>query len=258
MKLFRGWLLGQLALVAATQVQAALLVGAAANLTQVLDPLAAAFREEHPGAQVELVLGASGTLYAQIRHGAPLDVFLSADTEYPKRLADAGLADPKTLVVFARGRLAFWSTRHAFEGCSLESALRDPTLKRIAYANPATAPYGVAARRVLERVGLWDPCPFQLVTGENIAQTAQFVESGNADAGFVALSLLRSPKLKTRGSYLLVPESWHEPLEHAAVLTVRGSTRPEARAFLGFLSTPRARRILADFGYETAGERPGS
>lgn len=250
MNVSRRHLLGVFfALVLVVRLAAGVTVGAAANLTYVLEPLAEAFRKQHPDVRLETVIGASGTLYAQVKHGAPYDVFLSADVEYPRRLAEEGLAEKASYVVFARGRLAFWSVRHPLAGADLERLLHDGRFQRIALANPTTAPYGQAAREVLKRLKLWDAASPQHVTGENIAQTAQFVESGNADAGFVALSLLRSPKLANKGEYVLVPEDWHAPLDHAAVLTRRGASNEDARAFLQFLATPEAKKVLDAYGY---------
>jgi molybdate transport system substrate-binding protein len=132
---------------------------------------------------------------------------------------------------------------------SVASAVRDPAVQKLAIANVETAPYGRATKQVLEKLGAWTDAQPKLVTGENISQTAQFVETGNADAGFVALSLVMSPKLKDKGRWLEVDASLHAPLEQGAVLTNRGSTNPAAAEYLAFLGSPAAKKILQAFGY---------
>lgn len=233
----------------AGQVRADVTVAAAANLTYALDSLNAAFAVEHRGVEVKTVTGASGTLFAQMKGGAPYDVFLSADVDYPRALAEAKLADASSLVVFAKGRLVFWYPRSQIQGSSLADVLASPDLKKIALANPQTAPYGRAAKQVLERLGVWKADSPRWVYGENISQTAQFVESGNADAGFVALALLRSPKFKGTVQHIDIPDDWHEPLDHAGVITSHGKDNPDARAFLTFLRGSAARKVWVQFGY---------
>lgn len=237
--------LGLSGLHAASQVT----VAAAANLVYVLESLKSEFKAAHPDISLETITGASGNLFAQTKSGAPYDVFLSADVDYPRKLIEAGLADPSTLSIFARGRLVFWSGHSPVAERDLSATLSDPEMKKIALANPKTAPYGRAAQQVLERLGAWKPDSTRWVYGENISQTAQFVESGNADGGFVALSLVLSPRLKGKASYLEIPESWHEPLDHAGVITLHGKDKAEARLFLSFLREPAARRVLVRFGY---------
>ncbi|MBW8781078.1 MAG: molybdate ABC transporter substrate-binding protein [Verrucomicrobia bacterium] len=224
-------------------------VAAAANFTYALDALNAAFRKAQPDIEVVTLTGASGSLFAQIQHGAPIDVFLSADLDYPKKLIQAGGADASTLATFATGRLVLWTTRSQLVFTDLSSALDDPRLRHLAIANPKTAPYGRAAQEVLLALKRWDDLAPRLVIGENISQTAQFVETGNADAGFVALSFVLSPKLKDKGRYLEIPASLHAPLEHGAVLTTRGATGTAARRYLLFLRSPEARAVLQSQGY---------
>jgi molybdate transport system substrate-binding protein len=224
-------------------------VAAAANLVYVLEPLNAAFLKQNPNVQVTAEIGASGSLVAQIKNGAPYDVFLSADLDYPRKLVQAGGGDKASLVVFARGQLVLWTTRQGISLASVDSVVRNPAVQKLAIANPETAPYGRAATEVLSRLGLSGVAKPKLVFGENITQTAQFVSSGNADAGFVALSLVLSPKLKEKGRWLEVHGGLYPPLEQGAVLTERGSANPAARQYLRFLLGPEARKILSDFGY---------
>lgn len=233
----------------ATAPQPRVSVAAAANLVYAIEALQADFQALHPGVGVTVATGASGSLVAQITHGAPYDVFLSADLAYPQALLVSGAAAPGSLRTFAAGRLVLWTTRAELPLEPLAQALRAPGLHRLAIANTTSAPYGRAAREVLQALGLWAEMQPRLVVGENITQTAQFVETGGADAGLVALSLVRSPRLAPHGRWVLVPASLHAPLTHAAVLTRRGADNPAAAAFLAYLSSAPARRILEQFGY---------
>lgn len=224
-------------------------IASAANFVYVLEALKTEFQAAHPDISIETVTGASGSLFAQVKSGAPYDLFLSADVDYPRQLIAADLADATSLTVFARGRLVFWSNYPGPTDRELEEVLRDPRLKKIALANPRNAPYGRAAKQVLERLGEWAPDSLRWVYGENVSQAAQFIESGNADAGFVALSLVLSPRLKGKVYFIEIPEGWHEPLDHAAILTRHGQASSEARLFLQFLREPAALKLLETFGY---------
>ncbi|HEX3730465.1 MAG TPA: molybdate ABC transporter substrate-binding protein [Opitutaceae bacterium] len=224
-------------------------VAAAANLTYVLDSLDAAFVRAHPELEIAPTLGSSGNLLAQISNGAPFDVFLSADMDFPRKLIAAGGADAPSLRVFAIGKLALWTTQGGVDVSSVESAVRSGQVRKLAIANPKTAPYGRAAMEALAKLGLTDAAQPKIVTGENITQTAQFVSTGNADAGFVALSLLLAPQLKGQGRWIEVPASLYSPIEQGAVLTRRGADRAAARLYLDFLAGPEARAIFEKFGY---------
>ncbi len=224
-------------------------VAAAANLTYALEALNAGFVQANPGVEVTVLTGASGNLVTQIENGSPNDVFLSADMDFPRRLIKAGQADEGSLVDFATGRLALWTTRPGLELTSVAAAVRSPAVQKLALANPATAPYGRAAQEALTKLHVWEEVQPKLVTGENITQTAQFVETGNADAGFVALSLVLSPRLKDRGRWIEVPPGLYAPLDQGAVLTRHGKDNPAARRYLAFLRSPAAGLILERFGY---------
>ena len=224
-------------------------VAAAANLIYALDALDTEFAKTAPDVVVTTATGASGGLVAQIENGAPFDVFLSADLDYPRALIASGHADAGSLVTFAIGRLVLWTTRPALGLMSVAAAVRDPAVQKLAIANLDTAPYGRAARQALEKLGVWTDAQPKLVVGENISQTAQFVATGNADAGFVALSLVLSTKLRDRGRWLEVPAELHAPLAQGAVLTTRGAANPAAARYLKFLGGPAARKILEGFGY---------
>jgi molybdate transport system substrate-binding protein len=224
-------------------------IAAAANLVYALDALNGEFKNTAPDVTVTSATGASGSLVAQITHGAPYDVFLGADLDFPMALVKAGQGDGKSLVTFAVGRLVLWTTRADLDVSDIAATVRNPAVMRIAVANPDTAPYGRAAKQALQKLGLWDAAQARIVMGENISQTAQFVETGNADAGFVALSIVISPKLKSRGRWVEVPATLYASLEQGALITAHGAGNPAAAQYIAFLTSPTARRILENFGY---------
>jgi molybdate transport system substrate-binding protein len=228
---------------------APLLVAAAADLSYCIDDIAAAFRKEAPDAEIKISTGASGNFFAQIRNGAPFDAFLSADVDYPSQLARLGAADSRTLTRYAVGRIALWSPDPKLDVDKGLALLRDPRITRIAIANPATAPYGRAARAALERDGLWEAVQAKLVIGENISQTLQFVQTGNAQVGLVSLASLRSPRLAGAGRYALVPDTGLAPIEQAAIVTKHGADNPLAARFVRFLGSPAARAIFERNGF---------
>ncbi len=224
-------------------------VAAAANLTYILAPLDAEFERLNPGVAVASEIGSSGSLVAQIKNGAPYDVFLSADVDFPRRLIAAGGAEKSSLVTFAFGRLVLWTTKTDVALASIEATVRDPAVRKIAVANPKLAPYGRAAEEALARLGLTAEAAPKLVFGENITQTAQFVSSGNADAGFVAYSLVVAPQLTDKGHWIEVPAALFTPIAQGAVLTTRGASNPAARRFMQFIVSPEGRPIFERFGY---------
>jgi molybdate transport system substrate-binding protein len=224
-------------------------VAAASNLAYALDALDAEFAKTAPGVTVTSATGASGSLVAQIEHGAPYDVFLSADPDFPRALVKAGQADAGSLSAFAVGRLVLWTTKAGIDVSDISVAVRSPAVRKLAIANVTTAPFGRAAKEALEKLGAWADAQPKLVVGENISQTAQFVGTGNADAGFVALSIVLSPKLKDKGRWTEVPEGLFGSLEQCAVITAHGSANPAAARYIAFLHSPPARAILQEFGY---------
>lgn len=224
-------------------------IAAASNLIYVLEDLNAAFHAVAPQAVISVTTGASGNLVAQIAHGAPYDVFLSADLEHPEALIQRGDGAAASLITFARGELVLWTVKPGVELPSIADAVTSPAIRKLAVANLLAAPYGRAAKQALEKLHVWQAAEPKLIVGENITQTAQFVETGNADAGFVALSLVLSPKLKTRGRWIPVPPELHPPLDQGAVLTTRGAKNPAAARYLEFLRSDAAREVLKRFGY---------
>lgn len=226
-------------------------VAAAANLVHVVEELNATFRRANPDVTVTTVISASGNLVAQIKAGAPYDVFLSADLDYPRALIAARQADAPSLVNFASGRLVLWTARDDLKLTSIDEVVNDPSVKRLAVAHLVNAPYGRAAREALTALKLWQKAQPKIVIGENISQTAQFVETANADAGFVALSLVLAGKLKHKGRWIEVPVTLHTPLDQGAVLTLRGAKNAAAKRYLAFLTSPEARSLFSRFGYAT-------
>jgi molybdate transport system substrate-binding protein len=224
-------------------------IAAAANLVFALESLKAEFQKAEPTTEVSITTGASGNLVAQIQNGAPFDVFLSADLEYSEKLISLGFADSKSLTMFAVGRLVLWTTRPGVDVTSVPALVHDPRVLKIAVANLTTAPYGKAAREALTQLGLWKDAEPKIVIGENITQTAQFVETGNADAGFVAMSLVLSPKLKDKGRWQEIDATLYSPLDQAAVITKKGADNPASARFLAFLRSPAARAVFERFGY---------
>jgi len=226
---------------------AEVLVAVAANFMQPMKQIAQAFAKDS-GHQAQLSFGASGQLMAQIQHGAPYQVLLSADAALPALLVQKGLAVPNTSFTYAVGQLVLWSAdpkRVDGQG----DVLRKGSFQRIARANPKLAPYGAATVQVVERMGLAAALQNKWVQGENINQTHQFVASGNADLGFVALSQVIAPSSQPTGSMWLVPSAWHDPILQNAVLLSKGKDSPAAIALMAFLKTPAARDIIRQAGY---------
>ena len=221
------------------------LVGAAANFAEPLAEIERAFESAHPH-QLRVAVGSTGKLYAQILHGAPFDILLAADQERPILLERAGLAVPGSRRTYAVGRLTLWS---ADPGCiqgDVPTLLASGSFRRLAMANPDLAPYGAAAREVLQGFGLYAGLRNKIVTAENIGQTHAMVATGNAEMGFVAAS--GAPGTGD-GSRWDVPDHLHAPIRQDAVLLTRAANNAAARAFLDFLRGKRARRIISGFGY---------
>ncbi|EON77386.1 Molybdenum ABC transporter, periplasmic molybdenum-binding protein ModA [Lunatimonas lonarensis] len=228
------------------QRTASLRVAAASDLKFALDSVISTYIV--PGIRIDPIYGSSGKLFEQISNGAPFDIFLSADVKYPKELIGAGHAvgDP---FVYAVGRLVLWSKNVRTDELGMD-ALRSPTIKKVAIANPRHAPYGEKAVEALRNHGLYELLLPKLVYGENISQAAQFVSSGAADIGLIALSLAKSPTMsRLQPRYFLVPEDSHQPLIQAGVITRYGKDKEAARQFFDYLKGERAVAILQHFGF---------
>lgn len=224
-------------------------IAAASDLQFVLPDLAAQY-EKQTGAKLAITYGSSGNFFAQIQNGAPFDLFLSADTDFPKKLVEAGLADEDSLATYASGSLVLWvpSDSPLNPASSGLKTLLDSRVQKIAIANPEHAPYGRAAVLALRKAGLYDLLKPKFVYGENISQAAQFVQSGSAQAGLIARSLALSPSMKS-GKRYDVSGSESQPFEQAAVALKSSSNGQAARAFLVFLKTPVACAILEGYGF---------
>jgi molybdate transport system substrate-binding protein len=238
------------ALLCASALAQEITVGAAADMSAVLPEIVAAYSKK-TGRSVKLSFGASGNLTNQIRNGAPFDVFFSADEDYPRQLIDEGLASGSTLYRYAVGRLVLWVPNDsALDLAKLGiSAVLEPSVKKISMANPMTAPYGRAAAGALRHFGIYEQVAGKLVIGENISQAAQFVESGNAQAGLIALSHALAPGMKDKGRYWMVPLDSYPTLNQAAVVLSKTKQGSAARDFLEFLQSPEATSLLANYGF---------
>lgn len=236
--------------------QTPLRVAAAADLEPVLPPILEQFQQA-TGIRAEATYQASAMLTAQIQNGAPFDLFLSADLSYPKRLIDAGLADAagtadsSTPITYAKGTLVLWTRKDSHLPPSLD-LLHSPLLKRLAIANPDRAPYGRAAVAALTSLKLYEELKPRIVTAENIAQTAQFVDSGNADAGLISLTSALTPRLSSSGSYFVIPRDLYPPIEQGAVIVSKTSQRAAAHEFLAFLLSAPVQAQLAKSGLTPA------
>ncbi|HEU4950391.1 MAG TPA: molybdate ABC transporter substrate-binding protein [Holophagaceae bacterium] len=246
LRLLRAALLLGAGLAASAQV---LRVAAAASLQPALGEAVGRFEAAHPGASVQVSFGASGSLTAQIQQGAPFDLFLAADLDYPAKAAANGHGRGPVFP-FAVGRLVLWIRRDlGLDPAQGLAVLRDARLARIALANPKLAPYGAAAEAALRHEGLWEALQPRLVFGGNIAQTAQYLQAGAADAGFIAASEAAHPDLQARGRAWTVPETLHPPLLQGGVLLKGGSAPALAEAFAAFLRGPEGRAILQRHGF---------
>jgi molybdate transport system substrate-binding protein len=247
-----GALLGILCLASAA-AQTPLRVAAAADLEPVLPRILTEFQKAS-GIRAEATFQASAALTAQIQNGAPFDVFMSADLSYPKRLIDAGLADAagtadsSTPITYAKGTLVLWARKDSHLPQQSLDLLRSPALKRLAVANPDRAPYGRAAVAVLNSLKLYQDLKPRLVTAENIAQTAQFVDTGNADAGLVSLTSALTPRLVASGAYFIIPPDLYPPIEQGAVIISKTTQRAAAHKLLDFLLSPATQAQLAKSG----------
>ena len=223
-------------------------VAVAANFTAPMQQIAAQF-EKDTGHKAALSFGATGKFYAQIVNGAPFEMLVAADDETPARLEKEGQGVAGTRFTYGIGKLVLWSTNPDLVDAKGE-VLKTANFKHLALANPKTAPYGTAAIETMTRLGLLPSLQGRFVQGENIAQTYQFILSGNAELGFVALSQVFKDGKITSGSAWIVPASLYEPIRQDAVLLAKGKDKPAASALLVYLKGEKARSIIKSFGYE--------
>ena len=228
-------------------------IAAAADLKFAMDEIVTGFKNSHPDNEVDVVYGSSGKFHTQIKEGAPYDLYFSADIAYPQELAKLGLAASE-VKPYAFGRIVLWSNSMDAAKMTLAN-LTDPKIAKIAIANPKHAPYGKRAEEALRASGMWDSVQSKLIFGENIANTAQFVQTGNAQIGIIALSLALNPELSAKGGYYLLPDNLHEPLEQGYIITKRGADKPLARQFADFMGSKQARGIMTKYGFVLPGEK---
>lgn len=232
---------------------APLRVAVAANVQFAMEEMASRYAME-TGDSVEIIISSSGKLTTQIQQGAPFDLFISADTAYPEALVAAGRVhgEPR---VYAYGKLVLWTTRAALADSLDMAVLQDSRVKKIAIANPRTAPYGAQSVRVLTQLGLLDALAEKLVYGESIAQTNQYIQSGACEVGFTALSVVMAPALRGKGWWVALDDSWYAPIAQSAVITRYGYEKhPAASAqFFAWIYSESGREILARYGYKLPG-----
>jgi len=231
-----------------------LTVAAASDLHYAFKELITMF-EKNTGRSVKLSLGSSGNFFAQIQNGAPFDVYFSADIGFPKKLVESGHALPDTLYQYARGRIVLWVPKSSkLEVSKGMDVLLDPSIKKIAIANPKHAPYGRAAVSAMQHAKLYERVKDKIVLGENVSQAAQFVESGTVDVGIIALSLAKAPSMQAAGMFWLVPADAHPPIDQGAVVIKTSANQEDAKAFLDFIRTPPARQVMRSYGFVLPGE----
>jgi len=224
-------------------------VAAAADLQFAFQDVAARFQKD-TGKNVKLIFGSSGNFFTQIQNGAPFDVFFSADIDYPKQLEAAGLTEPGTLYPYATGKIVLWVRNESKLdlGHGL-GVLLDPTIRKIALANPEHAPYGRAAVAAMKRDNVYDKISGKVVLGENVSQAASFVVAGSADIGIVPVSLALAPAMKQKGRYKEISADEYPPLDQAAVILKSSQQKEIARQFIDFLKTPPILELLRSYGF---------
>ena len=252
-----GVMLSLLTMAMATHAQT-LRVAAASDLQYAMLELVAPF-EKQSGIKIVASYGSSGNFRSQIQNGAPFDLFFSADVEFPKQLVTNGFADADTLTVYAHGHLVLWASTEGRLDLSHRGfeALKDPRVKRIAIANPELAPYGRAAISALKSAGVYEAVKAKLIFGENISQTAQFTQSGNAQVGILARSLVSADSMKN-GEVWDVPANLYPVIEQAVVVMHASANKKAALAFLEFVKSPSGRQILSNHGLslDVGGPKP--
>lgn len=230
-------------------------VAAAADLKFAMDDVAGQY-EKQTGNKVNVIYGSSGNFFAQLQNGAPFDLFFSADIGYARKLETAGLAEPGTLYRYAIGRIVIWAPADSKVDVTTLGwkALLSGSVQKISIANPEHAPYGRAAVAAMQKAGIYDQVKAKLVYGENISQAAQFVQSGNAQVGIVALSLAVSSAMQD-GKRWEIPADMHPPIEQAAIVLKNAKNKDAARSFLDFVKTEAARATLAKYGFSFPSEK---
>lgn len=251
--MFRRFLLLCVVCVSPVYASEKLTIAAASDLRYALDDVIALFHQQQPASEVRVIYGSSGKLSTQIRHGAPYDLFFSADIRFAEQLYNEGhaLSQPK---LYALGRIVLWSPRQNMTGIEL-AQLTELKFRRLAIAQPTHAPYGQRAKEALQAAGVWSSVESKLVYGENISQTAQLAQSGGADIAIIALSLAKFPELAKQG-YQLIPAELHQPLTQAYVITRHGADNSYAQKFTAFMTNKAVLAIMQGYGFELPTSEP--
>lgn len=229
-----------------------LTIAAAADLKFAMDEIVASFEKANPADEVDVIYGSSGKFHTQIQQGAPYDIFFSADIGLPRELRAAGLA-ASDVKPYAIGRIVLWSSSLDVTRMTL-SSLANPKITRVAIANPKHAPYGRRAEEALKAAGVWEKVEPKLVYGENVSQTAQYVRTGNAQVGVIALSLAIGTDLAGKGAYWLIPDELHQPLEQGFIISKRAAGNGAARRFADYMGSKPARTVMLKYGFMLPGE----
>jgi molybdate transport system substrate-binding protein len=233
-------------------------VAAASDLTYAMNEIAANFQKA-TGCTVRLSLGSSGNFLTQIENGAPFDVFFSADISYPQKLEAMGLVAPGSTYLYGIGKIVLWTRKESRVDVTQGfSALRDSSIKKISIANPAHAPYGRAAEEALRQAGVYESVKGRLVLGENISQAVEFVESGNADVGIVALSLAVSPAMKDKGRSWIIPENLYAPIQQGMVIVGAAANPRGAQQLLDYIKMPATTALLERYGFALPAKIPAA
>jgi len=239
-----------LSLVPPARAADGLVIAAAADLQFAMPEVVHQF-ENQTGQRVRVTFGSSGNFASQIQNGAPFDIFFSADLKYPKQLDAAGLIEPGSICHYADGKIVLWTLKSSGVDVSRGlSILSDPKIHKIAIANPEHAPYGRAAVAALKHENLYDAVQNRIVLAENISQAAQFVDTGSAEVGIVALALVVAPTVRDRGTYFAIPASEYPPIEQGSAILKSSQNKQAAKQFLEFIKTPAIVTLLHKFGFE--------
>ncbi|MBU1263284.1 MAG: molybdate ABC transporter substrate-binding protein [Thiobacillus sp.] len=249
---FRPFLFAALMLLSGHAAAEKFTIAAAADLKFAMDEIIARYKQDHPADMPQVIYGSSGKFHTQIQHNAPYDLYFSADIAYPRQLEQAGFA-ASPVRPYALGRIVLWSASIDASKLTLAS-LAAPAIRRVAIANPRHAPYGKRAEEALRASGLWAKVEPKLVYGENIAHAAQFVQTGNAQIGIIALALALNPVLSRQGGYWLIPDTLHEPLEQGFIVTRRARDNAAAHRFADYMGSAAARAVMAKYGFVLPGE----
>ena len=227
-----------------------LTIAAASDLQSAMQEITSGFEKE-TGTKIKVIYGSSGNFFQQIQNGAPVDMFFSANLDYPRKLEDGGLAEAGSFYQYARGKIVIWVPNDS--RINLDQGLQtllDARIKKIALANPIHAPYGQAAVSAMRKEGIYEKVREKFVLGENISQTASFVTSGAADIGIISLSLALSPSIKGKGRYAEIPSDKYPPIDQAVVILNSSKNKALARRFLAYLKSAGARKELQSYGFD--------